>query len=121
MNNRQKGSLGEKMAEQYLIDCGVRILDRNFRSHEGEIDLIGRHGRYLVFFEVKSRKGSGKGLPEEAVGIRKQASICRVSDFYRTFHHISNSEYLRYDVVAISDGEIRWHQNAFPYHYRYNR
>ena len=55
-NNRQIGSIKEALAAAYLKQNNVEILETNFRSRCGEIDLIGRDGNYIVFFEVKYRK-----------------------------------------------------------------
>jgi putative endonuclease len=117
MNNREKGALMENIAKSYLVKNGVQIKEQNFRVRQGEIDLIGYHENYLVFFEVKSRNTLYRGLPEEAVGSRKQQIICRVSDVYRLRHRLPDSTPIRYDVIAIYGDEIRWHQNAFPYHF----
>ena len=54
-NKRNIGTEYEKLAEEYLVKNGVRILEKNFRSRFGEIDLIGYDREYLVFFEVKYR------------------------------------------------------------------
>ena len=78
MNKRQTGSEYEKRAAQYLQDKGVRVLELNYRNRKGEIDLIAQDGEYLVFVEVKYRKDSKKGSPEEAVNYRKRQNICFV-------------------------------------------
>ena len=117
MNKRAIGADKERIAEAYLKEKGTRILARNFRIRQGEIDLIGYHGGYLVFFEVKYRASGLKGLPEEAVGIQKQKQICRVADYYRSTRRISLSMPIRYDVVAIEKDVVRWYQNAFIHIY----
>ena len=61
MNNRQTGNAYEQMAAEYLQKKGMIILDRNFRrGRNGEIDIVGRDGKYLVFVEVKYRSGTAK-------------------------------------------------------------
>ena len=67
MNKRQTGSHYEETAAAFLTSKGYRVLERNFRCRQGEIDLICRHGRYLVFAEVKYRSGLTMGSPAEAV------------------------------------------------------
>ncbi len=116
-NLRELGTAGESLAAEYLRRRGVRLLERNYRTRRGEIDLIGRWGEYLVFFEVKYRRGSGGGSPEEAVGIGKQRQICRVADHYRCVRAVPLDTPVRYDVVAIDRDGIRWIQNAFPHRY----
>lgn len=112
-SNKAIGAEAERKAEEYLIQQGVSIIERNFRSKQGEIDLIGYDRGYLVFFEVKYRKTNAKGIPEEAVGIAKQKRICKTAVYYCYRKNISASASIRYDVVAIQGEEIRWHQNAF--------
>lgn len=120
MNTRKKGAEYEQAAAGYLQQFGVKILERNYRSRRGEIDLIGKDGVYTVFFEVKYRRDDRKGAPAEAVNFAKQKTICRVADYYRMTHGMGEFSAVRYDVVAIEGigGEkITWYQNAFPHRY----
>lgn len=82
MNKRELGESYEEAASLYLQKKGVRIAERNFRCRQGEVDLIGWDGEYLVFFEVKYRKNKNAGYPEESVGTGKQKKICGVADYY---------------------------------------
>ncbi len=113
MNKRKTGSIAELRAADYLSEKGVRIVERNFRNRHGEIDLIGYHEGYLVFFEVKYRSSNRSGVPEAAVGFYKQKQICEVAAYYRYIHKVSLSMPIRYDVIAIEGKEVRWYQNAF--------
>lgn len=117
MNKRKIGADKERLAVHYLEERNVRIIARNFRIRQGEIDLIGYDQGYLVFFEVKYRAARVKGLPEEAVGIQKQKQICRVADYYRSTRRVPLSTPIRYDVVAMEQDSIRWYQNAFEHIY----
>ena len=76
-NKRKMGAQAEKLAEEYLTAAGMKIVARNFRNRQGEIDIIGYHEGYLVFVEVKYRASLKKGNPEEAVGTAKQRVICK--------------------------------------------
>ena len=67
MNNRETGSRFENEAASFFIEKGYEILERNYRRKTGEIDLIVTDHKYLVFVEVKYRKSTQKGFPEEAV------------------------------------------------------
>ncbi len=116
MNKRSVGTHKEKMAEEFLLSRGVRIVERNYRNRQGEIDLIGIDGEYLVFFEVKYRKNNSKGYPEDAVSFYKQRNICKVADYYRLVKQVRGDRCIRYDVIAIEGEEIRWIKNAF-WHY----
>ena len=115
MNTRKIGADKEALAAEYLIAQGMRIVERNFRSRQGEIDLIGYHNGYLVFVEVKYRKNIEKGTALEAVNAHKQLQICRTADYYRYIHHCGEDTSVRYDVLAIQGEEICWIQNAFPH------
>ena len=105
----------EEKASAFLEEQGVRILERNFRCRQGEIDLVGIHEGCLVFVEVKYRRNERSGMPEEAVGAGKQMKICRVSDYFRIRNKNYQDMQVRYDVVAIGGEEIRWYKNAFFY------
>lgn len=115
MNKRQTGAQKEELAAAYLMNCGMRITERNFRSRQGEIDIIGYHAGYLVFVEVKYRSSKTLGVASEAVDYRKQRQICKVADYYRYIHRLGEDTAVRYDVVAIQGEEIQWIQNAFPH------
>lgn len=113
MNTRAIGADKEETACAYLTQNGIKIKERNFRCRQGEIDLIGYDGQYLVFFEIKYRKSLSKGSAAEAVNVKKQYKICRISDYYRMMHHYPDDTPIRFDVVAIDGEEIKWYKNAF--------
>lgn len=115
MDRRGTGRKWEKAAAEYLESQGMRVTEMNFHGRQGEIDLVGYHGDYLVFVEVKYRSTDRKGCALEAVDRRKQCRICRTADYYRYIHRINADTPVRYDVVAIQDGEVQWVQNAFPH------
>lgn len=115
MNTRAKGAQKEEQVCACLLSKGVKIVERNFRCRQGEIDIIGRDGAYLVFFEVKYRAGAGKGSAAEAVGIAKQRKICKVADYYRMLHHCLEDTPVRFDVVAVDGGKMKWIKDAFNY------
>ncbi len=117
MNKRQTGAKKELAAAEYLVAGGMKIVEKNFRNRQGEIDLIGYHDGYLVFVEVKYRKDHQKGAAIEAVNFHKQKQICKVADYYRYTHEISENTGVRYDVVAIQGTEIMWIKNAFQHIY----
>ena len=117
MNKRKVGTDKENLAAKYLEKQGMRIVERNFRSRQGEIDIIGYHKGYLVFVEVKYRKSAAVGTPQEAVGLQKQKQICKVADYYRLCRGLNAQTMIRYDVVAIQGDVIQWIPNAFPHIY----
>jgi len=116
MQNRRKvGSTYEELAVRYLEKKGFQILERNYRCRFGEIDLIARDGRTLVFLEVKYRSSNTCGSPAEAVTRGKQKTICRVADWYCMVHRVSECQPCRFDVVSISGKKIEVIKNAFFY------
>lgn len=117
MNTRKKGMDKEQLASDYLAAAGMRIVARNFRNRQGEIDIIGYHNHYLVFVEVKYRSSEAKGNALEAVTIHKQRQICKVADYYRYLHRLGEDTMVRYDVVSIQGEQLQWIQNAFPHIY----
>lgn len=118
MNKRQTGTQWEAQAAGYLMQNGMRIVEKNFRCRQGEIDLIGYHEGYLVFVEVKYRSTFGSGYALEAVDYRKQCRICKAADYYRYSRRLGADISVRYDVIGIQNGKIEWIQNAFPHIYK---
>lgn len=115
MNNRELGAQKEKQVCAYLLSERVRIIERNFRCRQGEIDIIGYDEDYLVFFEVKYRGSMTMGNAAQAVGYTKQRRICRTADYYRYLHGCTEDTAIRFDVVAIDQGKMVWYKNAFDY------
>ncbi|MDE7211440.1 MAG: YraN family protein [Lachnospiraceae bacterium] len=113
INKRKVGSEKEAVAADYLSGIGYQILERNFYSRTGEIDLVAREGGYLVFVEVKYRKNNASGYPEEAVTPAKQRAIVRTARYYMLRNKYPEMTPCRFDVVAITGMEIRLIQNAF--------
>lgn len=112
---REKGYLEEQRAAEYLAQKGYQILERNFYSRQGEIDIIARDGKYLVFVEVKYRKSDSGGHPLEAVDIRKQKRICRTADWFCYRHGYLEGIPCRFDVIGIMGEEIVHVKDAFYY------
>lgn len=115
MNTRAKGAQKEEQVCACLLSKGVKIVERNFRDRQGEIDIIGYDDKYLVFFEVKYRKGAGMGSAAEAVGVGKRRKICKVADYYRMIHQCPEDTPIRFDVVAVDGEKMEWIKNAFDY------
>lgn len=97
------GEEGEKIAAEFLVKQGYRILERNFRTVLGEIDIVAQDGTMLVFVEVKARSGARFGVPQSAVDTRKQTKMSRVALAYLSQKKIDTSE-CRFDVVGITRG-----------------
>ena len=119
INKRTLGSFFEQLAVEYITSLGCSVVETNYRPKRGDIDIIARDGEYLCFIEVKYRKNSDHGEPEEAVTLAKQRQICRLSKIYLYSNHYSEYIPIRYDVIAVTDSEgaaaIKWIKNAFDY------
>ncbi len=113
-NKRSVGSSYEKIAGAYLEKMGYEIVEYNFYSHAGEIDIIARHNGYLVFIEVKYRKNLKKGHPLESVSRQKQKAISECALYYMKKHRQFDVP-VRFDVVGILGEEISLIQNAFEF------
>ncbi|MCL1786868.1 MAG: YraN family protein [Defluviitaleaceae bacterium] len=100
MNKRAFGMEGQQEAERFLMNLGYSILSRNFQVRAGEIDLIVRDGAYIVFVEVKFRRGTGHGLPRESVGVSKQRRIINTALHYIGLCQLDNQDF-RFDVVEV--------------------
>ncbi|TWI73270.1 putative endonuclease [Desulfobotulus alkaliphilus] len=99
--SRIKGLAAERAACDFLKGAGFCILEKNFRSRFGEIDIVAREGDTLVFVEVKARSSSGYGSAFEAVDRRKQQKILRTALFYIS-RNLLDDPYLRFDVISVN-------------------
>lgn len=107
-NARQKrGDWGEGVARAYLEQKGYQVLGQNIRSPFGEIDLVCVEAKTLVIVEVKTRKSTYFGYPEESVNKHKQHKLQQLAEWYWRAHPQFST--VRIDVVAImvrSDGKV---------------
>lgn len=94
------GARGEEIAVAYLIRQKYRIIETNFRCRCGEVDIIARDGKTLVFVEVKTRRTASYGLPQLAVTPFKQRQISKAALTYLSKNRLME-ENARFDVVSI--------------------
>ena len=94
-----KGAWGEAAARGYLTRAGYRIVDCNFRTRFGEIDIIAQAGEYLVFVEVKTRKDARFAAAREHVTPQKQARIIAAAEKWLQGH--PNGLQPRFDVIEV--------------------
>jgi len=94
------GKLGERLALKYLQNKDYQLITQNFRCRLGEVDLILRDKKQIVFVEVKTRFSKKYGLPEEAVTASKQTSIIKTANYFLLLHP-KLSDCFRIDVIAI--------------------
>ncbi|MDR2526065.1 MAG: YraN family protein [Oscillospiraceae bacterium] len=110
------GALGEDYAARFLESRDCRILERNYRIRQGEIDLIAEAGEYLLFVEVKTRKAGAYICGEEAVDAYKQGRLRTAAEHYLSEHGGAGQP--RFDVLCVEiQGQvckqIRWLKDAF--------
>ena len=94
------GRFAEDFSVHFLQDKGYKIIDRNFRSRFGEIDIIAEESGCLVFVEVKARWSQKFGTPEEAVTPQKLYKIRKTAEYYSLVKS-RTSQKMRIDVVAL--------------------
>jgi putative endonuclease len=101
-NNRAFGNEGEDLAASYLQNQGYEIIERNYRFHRGEIDIVAKDNNtnYLVFVEVKSRKSLEYGEPEYAITPAKAKQLKKMANYYLLDNHVKNID-CRIDVITV--------------------
>ena len=105
---RDLGAFGERVAAAHLEATGYRIRERNFRTREGEIDIIAERGETLVFVEVRTRRGDAMGTAAESVTASKAARIIATAQAYAQAAENCPADQ-RIDVIALSlaaDGRV---------------
>jgi putative endonuclease len=113
MPNPGAGKRGEDRAAELLEAAGMSIVARNFRSREGEIDIIAREGETIVFVEVKT--WSRYGIEELRYGLdpKKQRRIIETAKYFLTVHREYNGMAVRFDVVFVGKEGITHLVSAF--------
>ncbi len=115
--SKEIGKIGEDLAIKYLEKQGYKILERNFHSQQGEIDIVAKDGEFLVFVEVKNYSYRSLGCPLGAIKKNKKESIIHAARTYLYKNSIKNIN-CRFDVVSIyqrcdEDRAIELIKNAF--------
>jgi len=96
---KERGDWGEERAALYLRLHGYRVVERNFRCRQGEIDVIARKGGFIVFVEVKLRKNADFGEAREFVTYRKQQRVIRAAELWLVKNGCELQP--RFDVIEI--------------------
>ena len=94
------GREGEQVAAEYLERAGLRVLDRNWRCADGEIDIVAAERQVMVVCEVKTRSGTRFGTPLEAITRHKQARLRRLAGRWLVAHGVLFDE-IRIDVIGL--------------------
>ena len=110
---RLRGAKAEAKAARYLADRGLRVVARNYRTRQGEVDLVARDGATLVFVEVRARSWSAFGGAAGSVDARKQRRIAAAARHY--LRRLGAEPACRFDVLTVQGprGEPAWIRGAF--------
>ena len=101
MNTKITGNAGENKAADYLIAQGFSIIERNYRTNGGEIDIIASKDDVVVFVEVKSLPNGTPELLQNELNRRKLQRIVKTSKRFLLKHRQYSNSYVRYDVIVI--------------------
>mgnify|MGYP000948424713 CR=1 FL=1 len=96
--HNELGQKGEDLATQYLVKKGYRIVERNWRLHGYEIDIIAEDKEFIVFVEVKTRSSLQWGNPEDFVDSTRQKRMVKAADFYLQMNFIDKPA--RFDIIG---------------------
>jgi putative endonuclease len=108
-----KGKAGEDRAARFLEEAGYRIIERNFRSQAGEVDIIVEKEETLVFVEVKSWATYSLENLEYSVNQKKQKKIVETAKIFLENHREYSNNQVRFDVIFIGPGCVRHLASAF--------
>jgi putative endonuclease len=115
--SKRLGERGEDAAAAYLERAGMTVVERNWRCPSGEVDIVALDGEQIVLVEVKTRRSTAKGTPEEAITPAKQRRYRKLAEAYLQ-HAGTHDTSVRFDAIAIlalSDDRalLRHHRGAF--------
>jgi putative endonuclease len=100
MKNKETGALGEKLAREFLVSRGFTIVDKNYRSPDGEMDIVALKDSALCFVEVRAKTNRKFGSPEESVTKRKKQKLILVAEHYLQNHEPQPANW-RIDFVGV--------------------
>ena len=109
----EKGRAGEAAAATFLENKGIKIIERNFRSRTGEVDIIAIDAETLVFAEVKTWSAYGIDALEQALNAKKRHKIIETSKYFLSLHREYRYMAIRFDVVFVSPTGITHLASAF--------
>ena len=113
MNKREVGTRYEQLACAYIEEEGMKVIETNYRTQLGEIDIIAWDKEILVFLEVKYRKDRSHGGAEFAIPKSKQQTIMKVAKVYIKMNRLPLNGFYRFDAVLIDGNEIKHIKNAW--------
>lgn len=110
MNKREKGRIFEDIAEKYLKEKGFEILYRNYRTRQGEIDIIAKKDNLIVFVEVRGKTSDNFGLSEESITLPKAKKILETAKHFIYQNNLFDYDY-RFDLIAINNNQVNHIEN----------
>ncbi|OQX52762.1 MAG: YraN family protein [Candidatus Cloacimonas sp. 4484_209] len=117
LNRRLIGANGESRAIAFLKERKFRIVERNYRTKVGEIDIIAERDGLVTFVEVKTRRSKSYGSPEEAIDKKKRKRIIKAAKYYLVSHNLYDEVDVRFDVLSLTKKngvfQIEYFENAF--------
>ncbi|RQD56903.1 MAG: YraN family protein [Desulfonatronovibrio sp. MSAO_Bac4] len=111
------GKFGEQVAGSYLSEKGYKILERNWRYRRGELDLVCRQGKVIVFVEVKTRSAQGPARAVESLGYQQKQNLLRTANHYLCMESLWENE-CRFDFISVTIGnqvKVEHVQNAIEF------
>lgn len=115
MHNRSKGDLYESKTITYIENLNFFVLDRNYYSRFGEIDIVAKDQNTLVFIEVKYRMNGSYGHPSESITYYKRRNMVNTAMWYMKDKRINECS-IRFDVAVWHKGKIEYYKGAFDYY-----
>lgn len=112
MHNRSKGDLYESKTIEYIERLNFYVLDRNYYSRFGEIDIVAKDDQTLVFIEVKYRTNGNYGHPSESINYYKRRNMVNTAMWYTKDKGISDCN-IRFDAAIWHKGKIEYYKGAF--------
>ncbi len=99
--NKNLGDAGEQRAADFLIEKGYKIIDRNWRTKDGEIDIIAEKDEIIVFVEVKTLPNCTYDMIQREINYQKQQRILKTTKRFLINHREYNNKFVRFDVIFI--------------------
>jgi putative endonuclease len=99
-HNQTTGAKGEELAAIFLTEKGFKIVERNWRFKQLEVDIIASKNNRLHFFEIKTRTSDKYGKPEESISKQKMTNLKNAAEEYQYLH--PEWKYIQFDAVAIT-------------------
>ena len=109
----KKGKAGEAAAAFLLEEKGMKILEKNFRSRSGEVDIVALDGETVVFVVVKTWSAYGMDALEQAINAKKKHKIIETSKYFLSSHREYRYMAIRFDIILVSTNGITHLASAF--------